>query len=146
MKIIIIIALLLNLCFMSEAGAQTTSTRIIKIEIDGKKVEKDYKVLFLLNGKWIESAKTSTGFIIPDELRREEYLTVLISSGRYKLKFADLHASNFRENWIVGVDNKPFSAEFVEPEDAKTTRFAYYILFEGIGLNRRLIVTLKKTQ
>ncbi len=146
MKRIIAVGLLITFCFFCEAKAQSLSTKIVRIEIDGKEVKKIYKVFFLSNGKWIESERTSTGFSVPSELMTEEYLTVLITFGKYKLKFSEIHISNFNENWVVGVDKKPFSDEFVKPEEAKTTKRAYYIQFEGIGLVRQLVITEKKAK
>ena len=145
MKRIIISILLIIFCFFCEAMAQSP-TKIIRLEIDGKEVKKSYKVFFFSDGKWIESDKTSTGFVIPSELKTKEYLTVLITFGKYKLKFSDIHISNFSEDWIVGVDKKPFSDEFVKPEEAKITKRAYYIQFEGGDPSRLLVITEKKPE
>ncbi|GIU83223.1 MAG: hypothetical protein KatS3mg006_2287 [Pyrinomonadaceae bacterium] len=147
MKKVIALGLLAISCFFYEARAQSFSTRIVRIEIDGKEVKKDYKVFFFSNGKWIEAKRTPTGFVIPNELRNEEYLTVLISFGKYKLKFSEIHISKFDQNWTVGIDKKPFSEEFVKPEEAKTTKRVYYIQFGGSGLiSTQLVVIEKKTE
>ncbi len=146
MKRTIVLGVLITLCCFYQAKAQSLSTRIERIEIDGKEIQKSYKVFFLSNNKWIEAERTSTGFIIPSELKNEEYLTVLLAFGKYRLKFAGVHSSNFNTVWVVGVDKKPFSEENVTPEQAKTAKRVYYIKFSGYGLNTQLIVKVHKNK
>jgi len=138
-----ILGIFIALLFFCEAKAQSVSTKIVRVEIDGKSTKKSYKVFFLSNGNWIESEKTATGFVVPSQLKAEEYLTVLITFGKHRLEFSKIHISNFSVDWIVGVDTKPFSEEFVKPEEAKITERAYYIEFEGEP-GRRLVITEKK--
>ena len=144
MNRIIFLGLLLTVCFFCEVKAQSLSTKIIRIEVDGKEVSKNYRVSFLSNGNWVRAERTATGFIDPNELKTEKYLTVLIAFGKYRLKFSEVHISNFTEDWIVGVGKKPFSDEFVKAEDAKTTKRAYYIQLEGGEPSRQLVITEKK--
>jgi hypothetical protein len=131
MKKIFILLLILFPGLFFEASAQSVSTNILKIEIDGKTVTKDYKVKFLSDEKWIEAKRTSTGFVLPDDVKAQESVTFSISFGKHNLVFSDLHISNFSVDWTVGVDTKPYSEEFVKPEEAKTTKSLYYIKFEG---------------
>jgi hypothetical protein len=142
----IIASLLIVLGLFCQAQAQSFSTKIVRIEIDGKEVKKDYKVFFLSKAKWIEAERTVTGFVIPSELRNVEYLGVLITFGKHRLGFLEIHVSKFTREWIVGVDQKPFSEEFVKREEAKRTKRAYYIQFQGGGLDTQLVVTEKKTK
>ena len=118
-------------------------TDVTRIEIDGKAVKKPYKVLFRQNGKWIEAERTSTGFVLPNELKSEEWLSVLIAFGKYRLDFPKIHVSKFGQPWTVGIDKKPYSVEFVPPSEAATTISAYYIQFLG-GHGTQLIITEKK--
>ena len=145
MRLLSVLGIFIALFFCCEAKAQSLSTKITKIEVDGKTTNKNYKVFFLSNGNWIESVRTTTGFVVPDQLKTEEYLTTLITFGKHKLEFSKIHISNFSVDWIVGVDTKPFSEEFVEPEDAKVTERVYYIQFEGEP-GRQLVVTIKKNK
>src|SRR5215203_4674014 len=134
MRSTIILGVFLTLCFSSQADAQkpnSESTKIVRFEVDGKEVKKTYKVFFRSDGKWIESDKISTGFIVPVELRDREYLTVLITLGKYKLEFPDIHISKFRTDWVVGVDKKPFSNDIGWLIKSKTAKRAHYILFTG---------------
>lgn len=142
--VFVLLALLAISGLFSEAQVQPFSAKIVRIEIDGKEVKRDFKVFFLSNGKWIEAERISTGFAIPSELTNKEYLTVLITFEKYKLEFPEIHISKFNQNWIVGIDNKPFSDEFVKPEEAKITKRAYYIQFEGNGIGSQLVITEKK--
>ena len=114
MKRLIILGLFLTLGFFYEANAQNAqseSTKVIRLEIDGKEVKKKYKIFFLSEGKLVEAKKTSTGFIIPAELKNNEELNMLITLGKYKFKVPEIHISKFEEDWVLGVDNKPFSEE-----------------------------------
>jgi hypothetical protein len=140
MKRILVLGLL-TFCFFCAAGAQSLSTKILRLEVDGKEVRKSYKVFFLSAGGRSEAEKTATGFVVPSELTTQEHLAVLITFGKYKLEFSDIHISKFHTDWVVGVDKKPFSEELVRPEEAEKTRRVYYIKFQnGIGLDTELVV------
>ena len=145
MRKIFILGLLTTLCFcFSEIEAQSLSTKIERIEIDGKTVKKSYKVFLLSRNEWIEAEKTATGFFIPDELKTNENLSVLFTFGKYKLEFSKVHISNFDTKWIVGVDEKPYSEELISSSQAKTAKRVYYIKFQrGISLDRIMTVIQK---
>lgn len=150
MKTVIIIGLFLTFGFLYQANAQSAQyepTKVIRLEIDGKEVKRIYEVFFRLNAKLIKAKKTSTGFIIPAELRNNEYLTAFISLGKHKLKFSDIHISKFGAEWIVGIDNKPFSEEnayLIDIEEEAIKR-VYYIHFVGGGLETvRLVMEKNK--
>lgn len=146
MRGMIILSMLLIFCFSCEARAQSISTKIVRFEIGGKEVKKNYRVFFQSNGKWVETARTPTGFVVPAELTTEETLRILIVLGKHKLEFSSVHVSNFSEDWIVGIDKAPFSDEFVKPEEAKGVERVYYIQFLGKGLVRQLVVKEYKTR
>jgi hypothetical protein len=136
----LILFLLITTCALCRAQSRPMSTDVVRLEVGGKEVKKSYKVYFLSKGKWIESERTATGFLVPDKLRAEEYLTVLITFGKYKLVFSKIHISKFNEDWIIGVDKKPFSQEFVTSEEARTVKRVYYIQFLGSGLVTQVVV------
>lgn len=140
---VIILSLFLTLGLFLEVNAQSESAKIVRFEIDGKEVKRTYKVFFRLNDKWIESKKTSTGFMIPTELRNNESLAVLITLGKYKLEFSEMHNSKFNEKWVIGIDNKPFSEENAYLIDSRTVKRAYYINFVGSALETRLFIQEK---
>jgi hypothetical protein len=129
-KIFVLLLILISGPFF-QSKAQSAPTNILWIEIDGKKVEKDYKVKFLSHEKWIESKRTPTGFVFPDALKGKEWVTFSISFGKHNLVFSDIHISSFGMDWVVGIDKKPFSEENVKPEDAPFTTRVYYIWFKG---------------
>ncbi|HEX8368489.1 MAG TPA: hypothetical protein VF604_08105 [Pyrinomonadaceae bacterium] len=143
MKIVIVLGLFFTLGFFYEANAQSESTKIVRFEIDGKEVRKNHKIFFRLNDKLVESKKTSTGFIIPAELRNKEYLAVLITLGKYKLEFSEIRISKFEEDWIVGIDKKPFSEEIAYLIDKKTVKRVYYIHFAGSAIETGVVVQEK---
>jgi hypothetical protein len=146
MRKIFILGLLTTLCFcFGEIEAQSLSTKVERIEIDGKIVKKNYKVFLRSGNEWIEAAKNATGFFIPDELKMNENLSVLVTFGKYKLEFAEVHISNFNTKWTVGVDEKPYSEELISSSQAKTAKRIYYIKFQGgVGLDRTMTVVQKK--
>jgi len=130
--------------FLTESRAQSFSTRVVGIEIVGKRVVQSYKVFFQTKGKWVEAARTRTGFSIPSEMRTEEYLAILVTVGKYKLIFSEIHNSKFDQDWTIGIDRKPFSDEFVSSEEAETTTNVYYIRFQGMGLGTQLLIKVSK--
>lgn len=151
MKLVSMLMLFLTLGFFHEAYAQyaqSESTKIVRLEVDGKEVKKNYKVFFLSNDLWIEAEKTSTGFIIPTEVRNNKELTVLITFGKYKLEFPGIRISKFNEDWVVGVDNEPFSEIYVDPEkeeiETSKLRRIYYIKFVGGALETVLAVKIRE--
>jgi hypothetical protein len=144
---VFVLGLFIIFSFLCDAHAQDgMSTKISRIEVDGKVVRKKYNVFLRSSGKWMAANKTRTGFVLPNNLTTEEYLDVLVTFGKYQLEFLKLHVSNFREDWVVGVDEKPFSPDFVNPEDASITKRVYYIQFEGSEPGRQLIIAEKKAQ
>ena len=149
MRKIFLLGLLVTFFLVGSMTAQRDATKhatkIVRLEVDGKEVRNDFKVFFLLRGNWIEAKRKMTGFFIPYELEKEEYLAVSIEFGKYKLEFSRLHISNFGEDWVVGVDKKPFSDEYVKPEEKETTKLAYYLRFEGSEPARQIIVTERKS-
>jgi hypothetical protein len=146
MKKIVVLVLLVISCCLFDAKAQYSSTKIIRIEVDGKETKKRFKVFFLSNGKWIESKRAFNSFVIPTDLMTAEHLTLLIAFGKYKLKFPEIPIANFNEDWIVGVDEKPFSEEFVKREEMRMTSIAYYIQFQGGEPERQIVITRKKAR
>jgi hypothetical protein len=145
MKSVIILGLFLTLGFFYEAKAQNAQsgpTKIVRFEVDGKEIKRKYTVFFRSNEKWIEAEKTIVGFNIPIELKDSEYFTVLIKTGKYKLYFPKIHNSQFSAEWVVGIDNKPFSDEISLLKKSKTVRRVYYIKFTGSALETVLFVIM----
>lgn len=131
---------LIILCFSLHVKAQVT-TVVSHLEIDGKKIRKNYKVFFYSEDKPIEAVRTTRGFVVPKEMENNEYLDVLITFGKYKLNFSKVHVSKFRESWVIGVDRKPFLSENnVSEEETKEVKQVYYIKFSGMGLSTRYVV------
>lgn len=130
---------------LSEVKAQSQSTRIVRLEVDGKEVKKSYRIFFLSRDTWTEAQKTAAGFTLPREIENEEYLTLMIAFGKHRLKFERVHISNFKNDWIVGVDKEPFSGEFVKPDEHRVIEQVYYVQFEGEP-GRQLIVTKWKKE
>jgi hypothetical protein len=125
------LGLLIGIVLVLGATAQTLTTKISRIEIDEKEYKKDYRVSFLIGETWLKAERTQTGFIVPLELQREEHLHILITFGKHRLEFSDIHISKFGEDWIVGVDTKPYTHMVLDEEEAKKTTQLYYIRFLG---------------
>jgi hypothetical protein len=69
---------------------------------------------------------------------------VLITFGKHKLVFSEIHVSKFNESWIVGIDTKPFSDRFATTEEAKNIKRIYYIHFKGEGLETLFVVKIRR--
>lgn len=145
MKTLLILGLIMTYGFVSGVKAQSQSTRIVRLEIDGKEVKRSYRIFFLSSGKWIEAQRAADRFTLPKAVQNEEYVTLMITFGKYRLTFERVHNSNFTVDWIVGVDKEPFSEEFVKPDEQRVVEQVYYVRFEGEP-DRQLIVTKWKKQ
>lgn len=144
MKSAIVMGLLLLAGYFGTAQAQSPQTKITRIEVDQKEVRANYKVLFLLNGNWIEAENTRNGFIVPPEFRGQEKLTIRFIFGDHDLEFTELHHSLFETDWVIGVDLAPYSEEYVKPEEADGVLRAYYIVFQNrTGLGTVHVVTTR---
>ncbi|KXJ99214.1 MAG: hypothetical protein UZ17_ACD001002475 [Acidobacteria bacterium OLB17] len=135
--------LLLSIGFLCAAKSLAQSTKVIGVEVDGQKVKANYNVFALLDGRRIKLKRNSEGFSIPAELKDKQHLSIVFSFGKYKLHFPNIHISKFSDNWIVGVDRKPFSDDFVSSAEAESIKLAYYILFKGSELETRLVVKIQ---
>jgi hypothetical protein len=133
-------------CFFLVSGtrlwAQSLETKIDRIEMDGRRINKPYKASFLVEGNWVEAKTTATGFVVPKELATADHLTLIIRIGKHNLKFPEVHISKFSTTWTVGIDTKPFSRNYVNQKDARRLRRLYYIVFSGKGLETRLIMKI----
>ena len=145
MKTLIILGLIVTYGLLSGVKAQSQSTRIVRLEVDGKEVKKSYRIFFLSSGRWIEAQKNADRFTLPKAVQNEEYVALMITFGKHRLEFDRVHISNFRVDWTVGVDKEPFSKEFVKPDEQRVVEQVYYLVFEGEP-DRQLTVTKWKKQ
>lgn len=140
------ITILISLILVCSAGAKNVQaslgTQIQRIEIDGKEIKTRYRV-FVFSGKWIEAKRTRTGFILPQRVRSETDLPVLITFGKHRLAFSEIRVSKFNESWTVGIDTKPFSQRFATAAEAKNIKRIYYIQFTGEGPETELVVKVR---
>jgi len=144
MKIFSVLLLIATSSFLHfQTMAQGIETTITEINVDGKTTQKNYRVFFQLQNSWVEAVRTPHGFMVPDALSEDEYLTVLVKVGKYQLEFSDVHISKFKTSWVVGIDKPPFSEKFVEPEQASSFEIVYWIEFTGLRTTR-MIVKIKK--
>lgn len=143
MKTLTVSFLLLAVAFLYATKAQAQSTKVIGIEVDGQTIKTDYEVFVLSDGRCIKLTRNSEGFSIPAELKDKQHLSIVFAFGKYKLQFPNIHFSKFTEDWIVGVDRKPFSDDFVNSVEAKSIKLIYYILFKGSEPETRLVVKIQ---
>ncbi len=146
-RLTILLGLFLVLAFVSDANAQNTEssfTKIIRLEIDGKEVKKDYKIFFRSGDDWVKARRTSDGFVIPAELNDLDYLTVMIVFRGHKLEFQEIHRSKFTVDWVVGIDNKPFSDDIAWGIESDNAKRIYYIVFKSEPETIRLAIEKKK--
>jgi len=115
-------------CQLDGAGYRNISCRYCyRRKIDSKEL----RVFFQLQRTWIEAVRTRRGFIVPDALTNEEYVTILIKIGKRQIEFSEVHISKFQTSWIVGIDEPPFSRKVVESAEADNLEIVYWIEFSG---------------
>ena len=139
---IVTIAFVLG-CLYSVVPAQTTHVTVIsRIEVDEKAVTDDYRVIFDAGNYWVEARRTPKGFILPEAVRDQESINFVFKFRKYNLRFSNVHRSKFQSDWVVGVDEKPYSPEIVSPRKMKKTQAAYYIEFLA-GHGTQLTITIE---
>jgi hypothetical protein len=111
------------------AAPQTDAVRILKFEVDGRRIEKRFKIVLYVGKQAIEPTMKGNSFVLPPSVREQESVGVRFLCGKYNLLFDHVTISSFDVDWIIGVDHKPFKQEYVEPETADKLRLLYYISF-----------------
>jgi hypothetical protein len=115
--------------FQAHAGA----VKILRLEVDGREVHKDFKILLYDNEKEIEPVRDGNSFIVPSELQGRENIGVRIIWGEYDLTFDSVNISKFDTDWVVGVNKKLFDEEGTASEISaplgKKLLMVYYISF-----------------
>ena len=119
----------------------------LKFEVDGKEKKQSYKILLYLNNQIIEPLLVDGGFLMPPELKDQEYLDFPFKSARYDLFSDTIYTAKFQTDWTIRVDTKPFDQANVSDEEAKNTKLIRYINFESrVADGTRLIVREMKPE
>ncbi len=101
---------------MLTVKAQTNCVKV-KFEVDGKEVRQKFKIVLYFNNAIIEPSVSKKGFAVPLEIGDSNEVSVRFLSGEYDLFFDSLHISALDTDWIVGIDNRPFDKDNIEPEE-----------------------------
>jgi hypothetical protein len=126
--------------------ATTQSDRVkVKFEVDGNEIKQKFKVMLYVDDQVIEPVMSRNRFMVPPEIKNNEWVNVRFLSGGYDLYFGAIHVSAFETAWIVGVDNKPFdkentASEEPEPVDKKLSNIYYIHFVSKSGLDTRTVV------
>jgi hypothetical protein len=122
------------------ADGAVKTTRVLKLEADGEEMKTDYKVFLSAYGQEFKARLNNEGFVLPTELQHAETIDVKIVIRKEHLDFSQVHISKFDEEWIIGIDHKPFSEELSERRDVSKVGVIYYITFQSKGgLDTRLL-------
>lgn len=117
----------------------------VSFEIDGKRVEERFKILIYVDGMTIEPLRFENGFVVPAWIKKVEKVRVRFWFGKHNLLFEPVYIAKFETDWIVGIDNKPFDQENVDPQAGKELKVVYYIDFvPHDGDETRLVVKVPK--
>jgi hypothetical protein len=108
---------------------QTQAVRILQFEVDGRRIEKKFKIVLYVGNQAIEPTMKENSFVIPPSVRKQESVGVRFLCGNYNLFFDHVAVSSFDVDWIMGIDHEPFKQEYVEAEEAKKLKLLYYISF-----------------
>lgn len=130
-----------------DVPAADITTRVIKLQMDGEEIKANYRVFLAAQGKEFEAAVNKDGFVVPAELRDSETIGVRVVIGTENLDFSKVHISKFDNEWIIGIDRKPFSEEFADGTDMTKVKLIYYILFQSKrGLDTQLISVIRERE
>jgi hypothetical protein len=134
--ILLLCVMLMSYCFAvysDPVQARPRVVNILKLEVDGREVHKDFKILLYVGGREIAPARAGNSFIVPTELEGHQNVDVRITWDEYDLTFDSVYISKFDTNWVVGVDKKPFdeenTASEIPPPPGKELVMVYYIDF-----------------
>ena len=118
MKVYLLNIVLLAFCFVLFAGESAAQTNRVKFsfEVDAKPVKEKFKVLLYLDGKAIEPKMCGDSFIVPPEVEGQEDVGVRFLSDKHDLYFDPVFIKDFKTDWTVGVDNKPFEKDNINAE------------------------------
>lgn len=136
-----------TVCFLMLVTGVSGQDKFVKVdfEIDGKRVEERFKILIYIDAIAIEPLRFENGFVVPSWPKNVESVRVRFLFARHNLLFEPVYIAKFETDWIVGIDNKPFDEENVDPTAGKELRVVYYIDFvphDGDGT--RLVVKVPK--
>ena len=136
----------LCLSVFAVAHAQVNSVHL-KFEVDGKPINKPFKVQIYIQDKVIEPLIAANSFEVPPEIESVEKVSVRFLCGKYNLFFDPVYAPKFKaQDWVVGVDTKPFDPEnYTQTEDKRKPKVIHYIEFNSTeGDGTRLVVSTFK--
>lgn len=138
---------------MLTVKAQTNCVRAqnnrvkFSFEVDAKPVKEKFKVQLYLDGKVIEPDMCGDSFLVPPEIEGRKDTGVRFLSDKYDLYFDPIFAHNFKIDWVVGVDNKPFEKENLNAEkNYEKVAIIHYLKFipKDGGDGFMLIVEINK--
>ncbi len=118
MKVYLLNVVLLAFClvlFATEGAAQNNQVKF-NFEVDAKPVKEKFKVLLYLDGKAIEPKMCGDSFTVPPEIEGRENVGVRFLSGKYDLYFDPVYLKDFKTDWTIGIDNKPFEKDNINAE------------------------------
>jgi hypothetical protein len=128
------------------AQAQCLKTNVEGIIINREEYKKSYKVFILFNEKWTEAERTSSGFIVPNELKNEQKVSVKFVFDKYTLVFPSIKVSEFNLKWLIGVaDKRPFPEAYISQQDSESIKRIYYIKFTSESGQEILHLVKEKT-
>lgn len=127
--VLVLSVILIGSAKAHSAPPQRNAVRILKFEVDGRRIEKRFKIVLYVGKQVIEPTMKGDSFVLPSSVRDQESVGVRFLCGKYNLFFDHVALSSFDVDWIIGVDHKPFKQEYVEPETADKLRLLYYISF-----------------
>lgn len=136
------------LLFASTVFGQERRVNILRLEVDGKRVESDIAVDIVTPDKGVHRAKSDrNGFFVPESIvskDSKETVGVIIRFKKHTLTFFAVHASNFNVDWsVVGLDKEPFDPDLLGDSDPSEVISIHYIVFSGEP-ERRMITTTHK--
>lgn len=140
MKLYISLLLVICVAVANAIGVQATSVKV-SFEKDGKQIKRGGTIRFYPDeqsyykdrgfSKGIKPKVERGAFIVPPSLTKQENVIVVFESGEYILTFFGVPTSGFgAEEWIIGVDTKPFDKEnIMETMPEKDIDYAAYLKF-----------------
>lgn len=151
MKTIIVGILFISYIFVisiTPSIAQSNEVKF-KFERDGKVIKQNFKVFLYIDGVEFEAKTSKDSFFIPLEVQGRDYVAVRFISKKYNLYFNPIFTKDFKADWTIGIDNKPFENENINTSlSYDNVCSIHYVSFspKGGGIATRLIMRIENTE
>lgn len=121
--------------------SQEKRVKVVGIEVNDKPITSKFKVKIIDGNEVLDAITDENGFVLPAKIVGKN-VGVIFEFKKHILMFFFVSAANFNEDWIVGVDTKPFNKEYIGGADPSKTALINYIRFPSGNESKPAVITV----